>query len=333
MALTRPLTAAALGLPIGCVVVALTARRHAWRDFGASMLTGLAVLALVPVTNAAVTGDWATAPYALHTRTYLPFVHLGFGLEDRPAVRELPSDMQRFNEGYKAVHREHTLASLPGTAARRLWAIGAQMWGGARWREPLVVLALVGLLVLSRPGLFAVASFVSLYAAHLLYAHPLGWLVYYEETQAVPAFLMALGLQATIDRLRGGGWTRPLLLAATFLVAALGWHDALLVRRHWPDRTAWRKGMAAAMARIPDAKAVVFIRHSPGHDPDRSIVVNDPDGPRARLWLVYDRGAVENAGLLKAAPDRAPWLFDEARGWLRPYRPDEDPEGTSTARK
>jgi hypothetical protein len=48
-----------------------------------------------------------------------------------------------------------------------------------------------------------------------------------------------------------------------------------------------------------------------------SLVENVPDLDRARTWVVYDRG-VENEALLRLAPDRTPYLFDQARHSLVP---------------
>jgi hypothetical protein len=319
MALTRPLTAIALGLPAAAVVLVLAFRRRAYKDLAFAGLAKLAILSLLPFSNAAVTGDWLTLPYALHTKVYLPFVHLGFGASDAQPLRPLPPDMQVFTEAYRAVHRDHSLAKLPSTAWSRLRAVTGEEWGGAPWRGALAVLGLLGLAFLTRPALFGLASFVCLFSAHLLYAHPLGWLVYYEETQAMLAFLPAIGLMVGGSRFVGPDRLPWLAGSTILLVAALGLHDAWLVRQHWPDRTAFRKAFATLLAHIPDSKAVVFVRYGARHNPDQALVVNDPDGADARLWVVYDRGPKENGSLLRAAPERTPWLFDEAKGWLGPY--------------
>jgi hypothetical protein len=45
-------------------------------------------------------------------------------------------------------------------------------------------------------------------------------------------------------------------------------------------------------------------------------VRNVPDVRSARIWTVYDRGA-ENAQLLRLAPRRMAYLFDEAEWALK----------------
>ncbi|HVG45117.1 MAG TPA: hypothetical protein VM890_10320, partial [Longimicrobium sp.] len=65
------------------------------------------------------------------------------------------------------------------------------------------------------------------------------------------------------------------------------------------------------VAAIPEPKAVVFVRYAPDHTVHWSLVRNEPDPAAARVWRVYDRGA-DNPRLLRAAPDRVPYLYDEA---------------------
>ena len=47
------------------------------------------------------------------------------------------------------------------------------------------------------------------------------------------------------------------------------------------------------------------------HNPHRSLIENPPDFARARIWVARDRGA-DDLRLIAVAPDRAPYLFDEA---------------------
>ena len=55
---------------------------------------------------------------------------------------------------------------------------------------------------------------------------------------------------------------------------------------------------------------MVFIRYAPHHSPHESLVTNEPDLQAARAWTVYDRGA-DNIRLIRFAPDRTPYLFDD----------------------
>jgi len=70
-------------------------------------------------------------------------------------------------------------------------------------------------------------------------------------------------------------------------------------------------------------KAIVFVRYGPGHNDHISLVGNVPDVAAAHAWIAYDRGDT-NAELISAAPDRVPYLFDDADSTLsvmtRPQR-------------
>ena len=74
------------------------------------------------------------------------------------------------------------------------------------------------------------------------------------------------------------------------------------------------------LAKIPDQKAVVFVRYAPNADVHLSLTNNEPDPRNARVWAVHDLGDA-NRRLLEAAPDRTPYLYEEtAQGRvLRPY--------------
>jgi hypothetical protein len=55
---------------------------------------------------------------------------------------------------------------------------------------------------------------------------------------------------------------------------------------------------------------MLFVRYGPHHNPNRALIENTPDLTRDRVWVVYDR-AEDNLRLLRAAPERTPYLFDE----------------------
>jgi hypothetical protein len=79
------------------------------------------------------------------------------------------------------------------------------------------------------------------------------------------------------------------------------------------------------LAKIPDRKAVVFVRYAPNADVHLSLTNNEPDPSTARVWAVHDLGDA-NLRLLQAAPDRTPYLYEELpdRHVLRPLPiPDE----------
>ena len=63
----------------------------------------------------------------------------------------------------------------------------------------------------------------------------------------------------------------------------------------------------------------MFVRYAPDHLIHLSLIRNEPDAARARVWTVYDRGA-DNERLMRVAPDRVPFLYDEASGKLTRLR-------------
>jgi hypothetical protein len=75
------------------------------------------------------------------------------------------------------------------------------------------------------------------------------------------------------------------------------------------------------LATIHDERAVMFVRHSPAHDPHVQWVQNTAYPKTERVWVVYDRGERENARLLSYAPERKAYLFDEVSGKTYVYDP------------
>ena len=90
----------------------------------------------------------------------------------------------------------------------------------------------------------------------------------------------------------------------------------------------YQRGFLASVDQVPAKRSIIFVRYSPRHDPHLSLIFNDPNLADAPHWFVYDRGA-DNARLLRAAPDRVPFLYDEESGVLQSYIP---PSGSSAQR-
>jgi hypothetical protein len=87
---------------------------------------------------------------------------------------------------------------------------------------------------------------------------------------------------------------------------------------------AYQREIGALFASIPDARSIVFVRYAPTHNLHTSLIVNDPDLAHARRWIVYDRGA-DNVRLMRVAPERTPYLFDEATYSIARYQPPPSP--------
>lgn len=319
LGITRPLTAIALAVPVGVVVLIGSVRRRSFAALGGALAAGLVVLALLPIWNAASSLDWRVTPYTEYSRIYFPYQKLGFGVDPMPAVRVLPPDMVRYDQTYRAIHAAHTVERLPRTALDRAVTVGSEIWDPTGWRAPLVLFFFVGLLSLRGPALFGAASTASLLAVYLVYAHPLDWMIYYYESHAFLAFVVALGLWKALSHLG----SVPATLCAAMLVAlalGLGGHDAVATRARIRELDAYPRTFAEIVAAVPDAKAIIFVRYDPRHDANQSVIANPADYDAARVWIVYDRGA-DDARLLALAPDRVPYLFDETTWSLYKFAP------------
>jgi len=326
--ITRPLTGLVYALPLSILVAVRIRQRRLWADLGYAAALSVAVLALLPLVNKRTTGRWLEMPWQAYARTYMPFDHLGFGLDSTAAVRTTDPELQRYNRILRRVHRAHTLASLPSIAVNRLSRVLTGTWS-SNWPYVMVPFAVVGVLVAPAPAFVGLATAALLGLAHLPYAHIPYWIVYYIEAVPVLAFLSALGIvrlgaAAAGGFLRGSRRGRALLAGCTWVLVGMYLLQAVqgiparrarIARQHAPyDR------FAAHLARIPDAKALVFIRYARDHVVFRSLIVNEPDLQHARIWVAHDRGT-ENGRLLALAPERVAYLYDQAHDTLLTVAP------------
>ncbi len=325
--LTRPFTTVGYAATSGLVVLREISRRRAWRDLAWAFVPAVAILAIIPIWSARTTGSARVTPYALYSKTYFPYQRPGFGLPSNiEPQRALPPDMARYGEEYRLMHASHTLASVPKELRARLNGIVIDTWGLSRW--PLLLFFVLGLFVLHRQGFFALATGVLLILCHIPFAHPSIWSLYYLELQEPLAFVTALGLWAVISAVAAR--PRPereamatavssgAALGATLLVLTAAGpllSDVAVYRERHYIRAAYHGYFRALVASIPEPRAIVFVRYGPHHNEHLSLIANEPDLDRAKAWIVYDRGA-DNARLMRVAPGRVPYLYDEVTGNL-----------------
>ncbi len=326
--LTRPLTMAALAIPIGVVVIRNVAARRAWRELGWALALGAGIVAIMPLWSLRTIGDWRTTPYRQYSRIYFPYQWAGFAVDESPPQRLPPPAMEEFDRQFRRIQREHRVGALPRILPKRLAAIARDMWGSGR--GVLLLFAILGLFRMSREIAFALASSALLVVAYLVYAHDPAWTVYYLELQPVLAFLTATGLWWSVStltaRLRerteeggkpeAGGQFLPvaLIILATLVPSVPDLAQARLSKQRRSD---YQREFGERIAGLPAGKAIVFVRYSSTRDVHRALVFNEPDLRRARVWVVHDRGS-ENEKLMRFDPSRAPYLYDEARGSLLP---------------
>jgi hypothetical protein len=328
LGLTRPLTALAYALPIGVYVLWKVAQRREWRTLGLAMALGVAMLAMIPLWSIKTVDSARTTPYGLYSKMYFPWDAPGFGLDSSPPMRALPPDMAAMTgAGLDPRHAYHASA-LPRTMAERTYYVIKDMVGPPR--VILTVFAVIGLFALTAELAFGLAAAVVLLVCYLWFNHGSTWTVYYVEIQPVLAMVVALGLWRVMHlRLPADprGRTRavaPFVAAVSLLMTLFlaEFTRVIVTQAHAVAAAAQRyqRTFLASVDQVPAKRSIIFVRYSPRHDPHLSLIFNDPDLAGAPHWFVYDRGA-DNARLLRAAPDRVPFLYDEESGVLQSYLP------------
>ncbi len=335
-ALTRPLTGLAYAIPVGVVVGRDVLATRRWRDLLLAATVGVAVLALIPLWSARTTGDWRVTPLALYTREFMPFDLPGFGLPGPPPSHLLTPEMARLDEALRVAHAHHFPSTLPAALVSRARYLWESIWGVSS--GVLSVFAVLGLLTLRGETAFAVGSGVWLLLVYLLFATPAKWTLYYYESVPAFAYLTAAGLAwaaSLVGRPRGVppssgfNWRAPRYasaLASSALAFALPGVVALRLihLQHITERRDLSR-FAALVASLPGDKAVMFVRYAPDHDAHVTFVRNSAHPQRERIWVVYDRGDVENAHFLDLSPGRTAYLFDESLGRTYAYDPHSPP--------
>ena len=326
-AITRPFSAALFALPIAVVVVRHLVRTRRWRELGAGLAVGTAVVAILPLWSARTTGDWRVSPVAVYMRDYMPFDHPHFGWDSTPPRRTPPPDLAFVNASLDSVRRAHTLDAVPQMARDRWTFLAAQSW----WEPiPQAGFAVLGVLLAPQAALLGVATLFVVFFGYL--AHPTwpSWTIYYMEMAPVFAFYAVCGFSVLLRSIarepeREWSWARGPRAAFALLVTLLVVLPMVRIemrfnRAQHLGNANFPRRFAYAISQMPP-RSILFVRHAKWHEGHWSLVTNDPDFEAARTWIAYDRGDSANAELLKRVPDRTPFLFDEARHSIDPYRP------------
>jgi hypothetical protein len=321
--ITRPLTMIVFAIPVAAVVLRDVVKLRLWRQTAVALAAGLAVCALVPLWSAGTLGDWRRNPYPEYSRVYFPFDAPGFGRDTTPPLRPLPPDHTGWLVEGGRMRAEYVPAAVPDALAVR----GRAVWREAfsHWRLLLGVAALLGLVAAPAAAYLALGTALALLPAYLVFYTPPSPGLYYAEAHPVLAFFAALGLAKIVGPYarrvdREGATARREWMVAVLVLAMIPSmaYDAEISRL---GKRGGRWRLLAFQERIrslPD-RSVVFVRYAPDHLIHLSLIRNEPDAARARVWTVYDRGA-DNARLMRVAPDRVPFRYDEASGKLTRLR-------------
>jgi 4-amino-4-deoxy-L-arabinose transferase-like glycosyltransferase len=197
--ITRPLTMLAFSIP--CAVAVLFSIRHnrSWRDVPIALAMSLAILAIFPVWNYRVTGNWRLSPYAEYARQYMPADRMGFGVTSLAPADSSSEAVLAFDRAVRSAHRSHVLGNLGEIAVARAGAILQATWAIG----PMAVLLLVPAALVLPVGVtrILISTVLLVFLAYLLYAHQPDWTLYYLELQAPLAFLPAAGIHGLTRRL------------------------------------------------------------------------------------------------------------------------------------
>lgn len=328
-AITRPLTMLVFAIPVGIVVLRDVVRRKTYRDLAVGVAVGVAFLSVIPLWSWRTTGDWRETPLAAYRRDYLPFDRLGFSVDStRPARTLSPPEMgvyKPFLGGAKA----HASDGWLVTAGERAAEFRRQEWGGVR--VVLGLLAFAGLFVAGAGGWLAFATCALLFAAHLPYPTFAAWTLYYFEALPVLALLSAIGVRMFVRRVAlAAAWRPPeSWMARAPLAATLGL-VALVMTSLVTNVNGWRATHVAnarddtaflhLLEEVRGHRVVIFVRYAKRLSPHAPVVGGAPDLEQEPIWLVHDRGRVEDERLMALAPYRVPLVFDEVTGQLRMLR-------------
>lgn len=320
--LTHPFIWLLYAIPTAVVVLVTVVRRAQWRDLAYAVALGSAFMGVLLAWNTATMGHPLRFPWSVYARTYFPVDAMGFGVDSTPPERVLPEDMVRFASTVRWLHEQHTIAAAPRQLMRQLEMFGSDVWGD--WRYPLGVLALLGLAGITAELAFALASAAVVIGGFLLYAHPANWTLYYLEIFPVLAFILAVGIWRFFTVL--GSPTpkaRDVFAVVPSRQAAMGilisgvlflplYHSSARMSRQLHRLHASQTDIFSSyLAQLPGERVTVFVKYSPHHDPNFTLIFNDPDLGQARAWRVFDRGA-DDIRLIRLAPDRVPYLYNQS---------------------
>jgi hypothetical protein len=329
LAITRPVTAVALAIPVGIIVVRDVWHARAWRPFLLATFVTAVIITLLPLQNRMTTGDWRLSPLVAYSTRYTPFDFPGFGYTATRDLAPLPPDLDSLRTFLTEARRQHTLPSLPATLRSRAWYAALDIFTG--WRAPLLLFALLGALTMPTAGLIALAASIGLLLTYAFHAHWAHWTAYYFEGYPAIVFASAVGLWAFAEwvigrrpvwsRLELGSRSDVRVRAAIVVLCAFVLIPAAIVlpryRAAWQRTTTYQRRFMTALALIEreSARSIVFVDYGRNHDVHSSLIWNVPDLATAKTWIAYERGP-DDLRLMRLAPERQAYVFRADEGQL-----------------
>jgi hypothetical protein len=322
---TRPLTIAALALPLAWVIVRNLKDVGAARTLAVPAVAALAILALGPIWNQRTLGDWRLNPYSYYSQAYFPFDKPGFGVDATPPLRNPQPELAAVGEWSRQVHSDYVPAALPAAFVKRILSV--LFWTIDGWRLWLGVLILAAVRYGSRIERFGLASAGTLFLGYLSFAHPPMWIVYYVETLPILYFLAACQMGRLFHTLSGTrraetpAWPAHVTAAAAvtaLMLVPLGLSDIWRVRAAVDQRNAFHRSARSAIEANTPQRSIVFVRYSADHNPHLALTGYGADLSSSGRWIALDRGD-RNGELLSVAPGVPAFLLDTSTLRVEPW--------------
>lgn len=318
--LCRPMTAAAIGLPFGIVVVAWLLQRPAMdsgkrvdRRWGTLLGLGLPLLfgwGIMIWYHMDVTGNWRVSPYQLYTDIYTPRHVYGFNNVVRGEQHLGPKVIDAYDRWAENLTVELAFRNLLNR-----W-IGSWLWTFDGL--PLLICSVVVMAMLARLDrrwTLLVLSLASLYLLHFPYWYVgiMGW-HYVFESAPLWCLIFGGGTHLLLEDWKGRGLNRLPLWWRLMLVISLqgvflttdGFGKSRLQRgvqslKYPRQRHAELRRWVEKRIQLP---ALVLLDQKETVDSHLDLVVNEP-GLNAELLLGHYRpGQTDINAIRRAFPDR-----------------------------
>lgn len=318
-AITRPLDAACLALPIGAaMLVELRRPRLVLRAGAVVILSAAPFLVLQIIQNIGVTGSWRQFPESYYNRENFPASPMGFhaiGPANIPHP-SCPPKQQWLSEWIIPVFQAHQLSNLPW----EWWPTRLRQTFGDTLPDPLLLILLApAALGLNDPRRRTIAAwFILFLIGYAFYAFYLDH--YLVALMPAVILLLLIGWEAI-----GDAWptARPvidLILTLSLPAIALGALFDLNGYSAAPQQAfVYQRTANVALAHLPREPAVVLFRFEPGlsYFHDEPVFNDDAAWPDDALIIrARDLGPAQNRKLFRyyaqRQPDRVFYIYDLA---------------------
>lgn len=325
--LTHPYTWALYAIPVAVVVLRRLARLHTWHELVMIACVGCGFVALLFGWSDRTVGAGFQLPWSIYARTYMPWDRIGFGVDTAKPQRVLPPDMIHFVAQQRAFRAKHTVKTLPAQLLARTTSFVVGVWGD--WRIVLLPFVLFSFMFMFPEFAFGLISAALVILGFLLYAHDPRWQAYYLELFPIFAFAIAVGLWRPLCLIFKAAHSFPVgrpseqssrpataMLVICVLILPFCFFALLPTREAVAARRYRLQAFQTAVSSLAGEHTMVFVRYSALDTSQLSFISNDASVDATKAWIVHDRDA-DDIRLIRVAPTRIPYLYDEATNTFR----------------